>query len=595
MVPFLAALGLGAPAASAQGMVDEVAVHIGCDGNPDSSPYCTDPDIRALVYQQFRLRDRIEEIRSDPARANIVFAVMDGIRNMQLIAVRSCGGDTDCIKSAVTTATDGMYEISQIDRLPPLTEAEIAAFAAAERGRADQRPAAVAALQELDQAYAREWEAAMDMLNDQALPLFRFRHPDPEIWARQWAGCGPDPAACLEQKTASLNAMLEAREKAHRQVRAQQRNAENQQRQQAEAEAQAARAAASARAEEELQAQQAGADLAERLAREPRAPEPVYTREETPEWRAHMEYERLLRDIALEEGSIYRGPWFWAEFEDPTTIRTAFTGNRGSLVDNALIPAGHHFRSNPYLTGTPIQHAAVFGWARAYDMVCGDSLPANAPLYESTHVETVNTALISRYGSMPIQSRTTERTTRLRLQPDFHPAFMSAMGDQRDWIAEGRSAGSVMRELATDGGAGLLRGGAVINDTYLRLSRDMQHFLQLAGCDSLTTEQMTRGITAMAWGISAAPQDLAQAGAAEASDPAPVASEYRTFKEICNWTSGEYAPYCVCLDGMVDRLILQSGADPAVMPPQQRFDLYRQNFENWRTDIAACRRQGGLN
>lgn len=212
---FLATLLFYPLAVSAQNPIDKVGNFLGCRENLDASPYCADPEIRALVYEHFRFRELVKASGLDVAQINRIGAVTGGVQNSLMMEAKSCGADEECLKSAVSSATDAFYSAAEIERPSPLSAQEIAAFAAAEGASIEKFPERAALLRELDQAYAKEWILVERMQIQSRIP-----HPRPDDWTKSWERKCNGDVVCLDEKRQSFEAMVEARDNAIAKVNA---------------------------------------------------------------------------------------------------------------------------------------------------------------------------------------------------------------------------------------------------------------------------------------------------------------------------------------------------------------------------------------
>lgn len=203
----------------AKAPADEVGEWLGCQEQPDASPYCTDPDIRRLVINQYPILDQWETMRSDAAtsaevaKVNVAAALMGAAQNQLKLDVRRCASDVECIESAVSESTAAMYKATGLTpRAEPLSEVEIAEFAAGEQLRAEENEVSKAALRELDIAYDTEWRAAQQMLNENSLPMFNFKFQSPDRWRKSWSRICQRGDNCLDAKAQSLDVMISWRD-----------------------------------------------------------------------------------------------------------------------------------------------------------------------------------------------------------------------------------------------------------------------------------------------------------------------------------------------------------------------------------------------
>ena len=187
--------------------VDPVGNYLGCDTDPAASPYCTDPELRALFHEQNLLGAELQglakvEIGSSGSLPG--WMVLRQVRNSLALDMRRCNGDRNCLLTEMEQRAVALRLAAGRPPDTPLvtpkeaTELDAAGDADAERLRAAAR--------EIAEAYPVEWEKTRALLAppddpDFVEPLFAWRNPAPEVWAsKRERNCRGD-LACLADRT----------------------------------------------------------------------------------------------------------------------------------------------------------------------------------------------------------------------------------------------------------------------------------------------------------------------------------------------------------------------------------------------------------
>ena len=192
----------------------------GCETAPGANPYCSDPEIRALVYEQHVLATRLANEESIELTTDMGLGIsgsppphvaLRSIRNKAYAEVRRCRAERDCILEAVQQTTEvfrGMAGLPASE--PSVSEAEIAASAA---GQNYTKAALVAASDAIDAEYVAEWAATRELLAspddpDKVDPLFAFRYREPERWNRERKQRCRDDLACMAERPQILDTLI---------------------------------------------------------------------------------------------------------------------------------------------------------------------------------------------------------------------------------------------------------------------------------------------------------------------------------------------------------------------------------------------------
>lgn len=204
---------------------DDVGVSLGCREQSDVSPYCSNPDIRLLSYEQLSIMDMWDATKREMGtdkfdnvnKMNVVNALMHATKNDLMIAVRQCKSDTECIKSAMMNSTSRMYEITGIKLgAGAVTEAEAAAFLSREKLDSEQdiekHLKQKAELVELDETYEKEWVAAQSALDSSDLASFNSIFPTPQRWVESFSQSCDYYDNCKYHKTKQLKGMVSWRD-----------------------------------------------------------------------------------------------------------------------------------------------------------------------------------------------------------------------------------------------------------------------------------------------------------------------------------------------------------------------------------------------
>lgn len=291
------------------------------------------------------------------------------------------------------------------------------------------------------------------------------------------------------------------------------------------------------------------------------------------------DFEAKIAADAASEGLIYRGAWFWSRFSEPGWMRAIFNGNRFPEADDRVDE--HPYAGTPLQLGTMAQHASVLGWARAYEAMCGKSLPADAAVYESTTIETTSKSMITGYGAIPMGEQVNVTERRIRMLPALYSGFVRS----QEAIKASNKAKSLgqIKDLMTQGAGALMRSAGLEISTYLGMQRDFEAFLTLAGCDSPTTKQMEAGIVLLSQGESGSPTGASIVNAALVSDAPQAPGEIYTLYEACLGDAlAERAQFCPCV---VNRVLANPAARNASGDPVSQWKSFTDGADGRADEI----------
>lgn len=209
---------------------------VGCLEEVQTSPYCTDPEIRALVNTQaalFNMASDAEPItfEEDKIIGNSGYSkgsthdpttLLFRVIYSQFLSVRRCGNDRDCILSEVEPNVSAMRDIMGVEPGVSLVgEGQVSSI----EDRVAERELARSSVDAARTAYERDWLATHELLEaDNGGALFEFRHPRPEGWWRlHEPKCERRPEECLADLERDLAEVRAEKSKAEAAIEAQER------------------------------------------------------------------------------------------------------------------------------------------------------------------------------------------------------------------------------------------------------------------------------------------------------------------------------------------------------------------------------------
>ncbi len=216
---------------------DRLGRDLGCETSPDADPYCTNTEVRALVFEQHVL---VELLSNEPTIEVTVdmnlglsgslppVLALRSFRSMVRISVRRCRGDEACILDAMREKTSVLRDLAGLPASEPsVTEAEIAASNAAQ---GEAKLAMIAAGEAIDAEYAAEWEQIRKLLAppddpDLAPPNLGRYFPAPERWSRERKQRCRDDMICMAERPQVLNMLVDRRKRAVRDTAKRERRA----------------------------------------------------------------------------------------------------------------------------------------------------------------------------------------------------------------------------------------------------------------------------------------------------------------------------------------------------------------------------------
>lgn len=270
------------------------------------------------------------------------------------------------------------------------------------------------------------------------------------------------------------------------------------------------------------------------------------------------EIEKSLSELAMKEGRVYRGLWFWSQFRDPRAMRTVFRGNR-TVPFTAKEGAIYFHNGYPLERGNVDQMAVLTAWVRVYAAMCDSFLPAATDKLK-IHTFTTSGTLLNRTTNLT-------NTDVLQFQTGLMEPYIASREafQQKQKAALQNNLWSRASEIVSGGMGAVSRQAQIENGPYIYALEDFSRFIDTVGCDSPSARQMAHGIALVAHDLSLADgsADGTIEGAERVSDTPQAPGEYRAHSEVCwDYEITSHNP-CGCLVEIAKEKLAEGREIPA--------------------------------